>query len=298
MDKRNSLLGKNIAMPEHYSPALLFRIERNQNRKKYNIDSQNLIFCGVDVWNCYEFSFLTNNGLPIQRVLKIIVPCESKFLVESKSLKLYLNSFNMDFFGDSIQEAEDKVKTLITNDLSILLECEIIVSFFADESASNCENSFNPQIYKQLTDLISSENLNSAVFSDYNENAQVLKKNDPETMREYTFCTNLLRSNCPVTNQPDFGDLYVRMKTHNMPDFLSILRYIVSFRKENHFHEEIVEMIYKRFFDIFEPDELLIAAKYTRRGGIDINPLRASASELIPVAFVSQNISEQKTFRQ
>ena len=117
-------------------------------------------------------------------------------------------------------------------------------------------------------------------------------------LQKYAFRTDLLRSNCRVTNQPDWGDLFLYMETPYKIDLLSVIKYLVSFRKENHFHEEVVEMIYKRFYDMFEPKKLLVAAMYTRRGGIDINPLRASHSDLIDPAFSSDTYLLAKTLRQ
>jgi 7-cyano-7-deazaguanine reductase len=107
-----------------------------------------------------------------------------------------------------------------------------------------------------------------------------------------------LRSNCRVTNQPDWGDLFVEMTTLHEIELSSVMEYLVSFRKENHFHEEVVEMIYKRFLDAFEPSKLMVAAMYTRRGGIDINPIRASHIELIDEVFVSESCRVAKTLRQ
>ncbi|MEI6755250.1 MAG: NADPH-dependent 7-cyano-7-deazaguanine reductase QueF, partial [Paludibacter sp.] len=112
-----SELGRKSTTPEKYDASLLFRIPRSENRLRYGIKEDKLPFIGVDVWNCYEVSFLTANGLPVSRLMKLIYPCESEFLVESKSLKLYLNSFNMERFAKTIQESEKLVIGIIQRDL-------------------------------------------------------------------------------------------------------------------------------------------------------------------------------------
>ena len=253
-------------------------------------------FTGVDVWNCYEVSFLTANGFPVSRMMKLIYSCESEFLVESKSLKLYLNSFNMERFAKTIQESEKSVIEIIQRDLSALLETEVTVVFFSDKSEEQI--AFSDLKNSQLIDLILPATLESMEFAHFLETPELLKGNLTNENHEYAFRTDLLRSNCRVTNQPDWGDLFVRISTKYEIDLTSVVAYLVSFRKENHFHEEVVEMIYKRLSDIFNPDNLMVAAMYTRRGGIDINPIRVSHKELIDTAFLSTSSRLGKTLRQ
>ena len=291
-----SSLGKKSATPEQYDASLLFRIPRSENRLRYGIEDDKLPFTGVDVWNCYEVSFLTANGLPVSRMMKLIYPCESEFLVESKSLKLYLNSFNMERFGKTIQEAESSVTEIIRRDLSLLLETDVIVLLFSDKSDEKI--AFADLKSSQLVDLILPGTLESIEFAHFLETPELLKGNLTGGIQEYAFKTDLLRSNCRVTNQPDWGDLFVRISTNYEIDLSSVVAYLVSFRKENHFHEEVVEMIYKRFNDIFKPEKLMVAAMYTRRGGIDINPIRTSHKELIDEAFLSTTKRLGKTLRQ
>ena len=293
-DIKDSLLGKQASNPERYDASLLFRIPRAENRMHYDLDAKALPFTGVDVWNCYELSFMTDNGLPVSRVLKLIYAAESEFLVESKSLKLYLNSFNMEAFGKTIDEALQKVQQTITHDLSVLLETEVIAVLLSEK-----DQELVPFVnLPQLTDLMPEEQLLAAEFSHYLETPELLKGTRTDTARRYAFRSDLLRSNCRVTNQPDWGDLFVVMEAECDIDLVSVVAYLVSFRKENHFHEEVVEMIYKRFYDIFSPKKLMVAAMYTRRGGIDINPLRASHVEMIDEAFVSRECRLGKTLRQ
>jgi 7-cyano-7-deazaguanine reductase len=157
---------------------------------------------------------------------------------------------------------------------------------------------FADLVDKELVYLIPSEDLKKIEFYDFYETPDLLKGTFTDDIHEYSFRTDLLRSNCRVTNQPDWGDLFIRISTRYAIDLTSVIAYLISFRKENHFHEEVVEMIYKRFSDIFHPERLLIAAMYTRRGGIDINPFRTSDMNLIDEAFLSTSKRLAKTLRQ
>ncbi len=292
----DTILGKTTSTPDHYDATLLFRIPRSENREQYNIFGTNLPFVGFDVWNCYELSFLTDNGLPVSRVLKLIYSAKSQYLVESKSLKLYLNAFNMDSFGKTIAEAEKKVEETITRDLSGLLDTEVQVTLFGAESP--VEKAFPMLLKYNLIDSVPVEMLESIQFTRFTESPELLRSIQTDKLNVYAFCSDLLRSNCRVTNQPDWGDLFVEMTTRYEIDLSSIMEYLISFRKENHFHEEVVEMIYKRFTDIFKPEKLMVAAMYTRRGGIDINPIRASHSEMLDNVMLSPKVRVAKTLRQ
>jgi len=292
----DTILGKTASTPEHYDAQLLFRIPRSENREQYGISDANLPFVGFDVWNCYELSFLTDNGLPVSRVMKLIYPADSRYLVESKSLKLYLNAFNMDSFGQTIAQAEKKVAEIITKDLSALLEIEVLVTLFGVEEP--VQQAFPMLQKRHLSDLVPAEMQESIRFERFTESPELLRSIETDTSHSYAFCSDLLRSNCRVTNQPDWGDLFVEMTTKHEIELGSVMEYLVSFRKENHFHEEVVEMIYKRFSDIFNPEKLMVAAMYTRRGGIDINPIRASHLELLDTVLLSPEVRVDKTLRQ
>ena len=295
-DINNSILGKAAESCDCYDPSLLFRIPRSENRVQYQIDDKNLPFTGVDVWNCYELSFLTANGFPVSRVLKIIYSADSQYLVESKSLKLYLNSFNMERFEPTIKGSEIKVNQIIRKDLSLLLETEVQTTLF-DENSKTLD-AFKDLKDQNLTDLVPQQELEAIEFSDFLENPDLLQGIINENLQTYQFRSDLLRSNCRVTNQPDWGDLFIRISSKYEIDLSAIIKYLVSFRKENHFHEEVVEMIFKRMYDKFEPEKLMVAAMYTRRGGIDINPIRSTHKEWIDNAFLSTNQRLEKTIRQ
>lgn len=260
-------LGQKSTGSELYNPDLLVAIPRELNREQYQIKNDNLPFLGEDVWHCYEFSTMTKNNLPISKVLKISYSCKSEFLVESKSLKLYLNSFNMSCFGKDSKECLKICLEKIKNDLSSLLKTKVKASFIEK----------NPIfIYKQFKNVLNYIDEKSLKIEKFEEAPELLKTENSKT-KKYFLKFDSLRSNCRVTHQPDFGDIFIYYKSqkHILED--SLIKYLCSFRKEYHFHEECVEMIYKRLLNILnEKDELFVCALYTRRGGIDINPIRYS----------------------
>lgn len=296
IDFQNIPLGKNTIYAEKYDKKLLFRIPRSENRAQYKIDDENLPFVGFDSWNCYELSFQTDNGLPLTRVMKMVYPSDSKYIVESKSLKLYLNSFNMDRFGKTKSEAENTVFSIIKKDLSELLETTVQLSLFTESSDSQVPFSTYTQV--DICDLIPIEVQEKMEFLHFKESPNLLKYTLSDCLQEYKFRSDLLRSNCRVTNQPDWGDLFVYIQSKYTIELSSVLEYLISFRKENHFHEEVVEMIYKRFLDTFKPEKLMVAAMYTRRGGIDINPIRATNIDLIDRVMIDPRCRIEKTLRQ
>jgi len=292
----DTALGKPVSIPDNYDTSLLFRIPRSENRVHYGLEDDHLPFVGFDIWNCYELSFLTDNGMPVSRVMKLVYSAQSPWLVESKSLKLYLNSFNMDHFGNTIAKAEERVGVTISNDLSILLETQVYVSLF--DSRCEIRQPFPEFQSKDLGHIVPLKVQETIPFTRFNETPQLLRSSLSNTIHTYQFRTDMLRSNCRVTNQPDWGDLFVQMTTKHDIELSSVMEYLVSFRKENHFHEEVVEMIYKRFWDIFNPSTLMIAAMYTRRGGIDINPMRASHPDLLDQTLISSKLMVAKNIRQ
>ncbi len=263
-------LGKKVDGSEIYDPSLLVAIPRIENRKQYNLQNDHLPFEGFDIWHAYEFSAMTENGIPVTRLLKLKYNCNSEFLIESKSLKLYLNSFNMTKFGKTAIECLETCADKIKKDLSEKLKTQISIKFIEN----NIERAKIFGNFKNIMQFIDEKNLKAENFKEAPELLQT--EEFPNTQTHYlTF--DSLRSNCRVTHQPDFGDvfIYYKSKKHILED--SLLKYLISFRSEYHFHEECCEMIYKRLYDLLEPkDELFVCALYTRRGGIDICPLRHS----------------------
>lgn len=286
-----SLLGKQVPYPSKYSPEILIAVPRAINRAIYQIRDEALPFTGVDVWHAWELGFLTTKGLPVAGILKLIYPANSQYLVESKSLKLYLNALNMERYGDTPAEGIKLVLEIVRNDLSKLLKCEVATAFFAS-SSNPIQNDFN-----DFHLLESCNGIEGADFSNYTESPDLLKTDieSPATIKVYT---HLLRSNCKITSQPDWGTVFIQVNGGMLPTCLSLLRYIVSLRDENHFHEEICELIYKRLNDRYSPEELMVACIYTRRGGIDICPVRVSHENLLPPFLSNIQVLSKKLARQ
>lgn len=267
-------LGKKVSGSETYDPNLIVAIPRIENRKQYKIENNNLPFKGFDIWHAYEFSSMTKNGIPVTRLIKMKYNCNSEFLVESKSLKLYLNSFNMTRFGNSVRECLDICKNTIEKDLSEKLKTDVKINFF--ENNTERENIFNN--FENIMNFVDESSLKIDKFK---EAPEVLKTEKSNETKNHYLMFDSLRSNCRVTHQPDFGDLFIYYKsqTHILED--SIVKYLTSFRSEYHFHEECCEMIYKRLIDLLnENDELFVCALYTRRGGIDISPVRSNCDTI------------------
>lgn len=286
--------------PDQSDSTLLVAIPRELNRTQYNLDGSE--FYGFDSWNAYEVSFLTDNGYPVNCVAKIVYDSSSACIVESKSLKLYLNSFNMERMGKTIKEATANARTQMEYDLSVALETDIdIFLHLADERNVRSTEPVDTWEFYLLESEI--DDLSDVVFDEYNESPDILKVDDSRdewSSGTLSVWTPSLRSNCRVTNQPDWGDVYIHMKGESYPTSESLLKFIVSMRSENHFHEEICECIYKRLLDKFEPSELFVTCLYTRRGGIDINPVRYNRIHLAHMATGLRKTTEtsQKTMRQ
>lgn len=266
---------KPYVTPDDVDPSLLVAVPRSLNRTAYGIEEDNLPFAGVDAWNSYEFSTLLKNGFPVSGWLKFAYASDSPNIVESKSVKLYLNSFNM----ARLISTEDEmyiVTDMIEEHLSAATGGHVMACFFRGDEVETIK-----PIKGDFTSLESYCDVESMEFNQYNESANILKTIESIDAGTYKWRSHSLRSNCRVTNQPDWGDVYVHIKGKKTVLPYSLLQYIVSMRKENHFHEEIAECIYKRLWDLLEPEELLVACLYTRRGGIDINPVRASDTGLL-----------------
>jgi 7-cyano-7-deazaguanine reductase len=274
-----------------YSPELLVKVPRYLNREGYGLTSDS--FVGVDTWNCYEVSAITTKGQPVAGMLKIVCPSDSEYHVESKSIKLYLNSFNMTRIADNAVDCISGIEARVKRDLDELLETNTTVSFYASEEEGEAL-SFDG--YRDLGDIV---DLDEIDFTAFQSDANQLESYEPDGgMEELKLKSNLLRSNCRVTNQPDWGDVFIKIKGKKLPTADSLAKYIVSHRTVSHFHEEICEMVYKHLTDAYQPEQLMVACLYTRRGGLDINPVRASHNMLIPAMFEEKEFRLAKTLRQ
>lgn len=264
-------LGKKSNGSETYNPSLLVAVPRVENRKLYHIPSDNLPFEGWDVWHAYEFSCLTENGIPVTRLMKIKYNCNSNYIIESKSLKLYLNSFNMTRFGSTINDCLSICKKNIEKDLSEKLQTTVCVNFINDTEIVEIFDNF-----KNIMDFVDEKTLKIEKFK---EAPELIEAEQSDEIKSYYLKFDSLRSNCRVTHQPDFGDVFIYYKSRKHIIEQSLVKYLCSFRSEYHFHEECCEMIYKRLFDLLDKDdELFVCALYTRRGGIDICPVRWNCS--------------------
>jgi 7-cyano-7-deazaguanine reductase len=289
---------KPYVTPDKVDPTLLVPVPRDLNREMYNIEEDNLPFVGYDIWNCYEVSFLLDNGFPVSGLVKLVYPSNSECIVESKSLKLYLNSYNMAKFGNSLMLATHRVQRMIEKDLSSVLDTEVNVTFHY-----NTQSELPPAPvlghFARLEGIVDVEDME---FDHYNEDPDILEVVPMLGFIPLQVTSNNLRSNCRVTNQPDWGDVYIHIDGPDCVTPESLMKYIVSMRKENHFHEEICECIFKRLHDILDDEtEILVACLYTRRGGIDINPVRATSDELmekLTSSLIESNIPHRKTERQ
>ena len=299
-------LGQTSEYKTTYDASLLVREPRQSNRTHLGIDGDNLPFFGNDTWNAYEISGLADNGLPVTGVAKIVYPCDSKYIVESKSLKLYFNSFNMTKARQEDKDVLESIADFASYDLSELLQIKVEVKihsnayvlrdtsvFVAKEEWMHSENC-TPS-YITLEDEYPVDDIN---FSVYTETPELLEKIEDAPCEKVYYHSALLKSNCRVTSQPDWGDVYIYMKGKNTVDPISLLQYIVSFRDENHFHEEICETIYKRLMDIINPEELCVRCLYARRGGIDINPERSSHEKLLHHTLSQVDVPHIKTPKQ
>ena len=277
--------------PDEVDPSLLVSVPRYLNRTAYDIQEEELPFVGIDAWNSYEFSTLQKNGFPISGWLKFTYSSSTPNIVESKSVKLYLNSYNM---ARLILGKEDlhEIEAQIERDLSKAVGGDVGVYIAIGDVDT---------VKPLKGDFMALEeycNVAKMSFDQYNESSDILEV-VPSIGRYERWRSHSLRSNCRVTNQPDWGDVYIHIKGEKAVTPESLLQYIVSMRKENHFHEEIAECIYKRLHDLLDPEELLVTCLYTRRGGIDINPTRASNYYLLNQAPIidAYNFCE-KTARQ
>ena len=263
-------LGKKSKGSENYDSSLLVAVPRFENRQQYGIMNDNLPFKGFDVWHAYEFSALTSTGIPVTRIMKLKYNCESEFIIESKSLKLYLNSFNMTRIGDGMEDCLNQCKKMIEKDLSSLLKCTVEVNFLEN-------NAKKVAIFENFQNIMDFVDDRTLIIDKFKEAPEVIQVESLNDKKAYYLKFDSLRSNCRVTHQPDFGDVFIYYNSSKHINESSLVKYLSSFRSEFHFHEECCEMIYKRLYDLLDnEDELFVCALYTRRGGIDICPARWS----------------------
>jgi 7-cyano-7-deazaguanine reductase len=252
-------LGKTVSYSDQYDPQLLQPVPRTLNRDMIGL-STTLPFTGNDIWNGYELSWLNANGMPQVAILRCYVPYDSLNIVESKSFKLYLNSFNNTRF-DSIQA----VQAALAKDLS---EC---AKGLVDVEIIHRQQFVTQTLHVSKAQCLDDQDL---VFTDFQVDPTILTSDPSQSASEFIY-SDLLKSNCLITNQPDWASIYIKYQGPQI-DHEALLRYLVSFRNHNEFHEQCVERIFCDLLTHCHCEKLTVLARYTRRGGLDINPFRSN----------------------
>jgi 7-cyano-7-deazaguanine reductase len=255
-----SPLGKATEYRSEYAPDLLFPIPRQYKRSEIGIDDAALPFVGEDLWNAYELSWLNGRGKPVVALASFRIPANTPQLIESKSFKLYLNSFNQSRFA-----APDEVAATLARDLSAAAGGAVAVDLQPLGGQPLPSLAYPQGVLLDELDI---------ACDTYQPAPELLAVTDGPVVEE-TLYSHLLKSNCLVTGQPDWGMVVIRYRGRPL-DRAGLLRYIVSFRGHNEFHEQCVERIYCDIRRHCAPEALAVHARYTRRGGLDINPFRSS----------------------
>ncbi|MFS2157900.1 NADPH-dependent 7-cyano-7-deazaguanine reductase QueF [Pseudomonas sp. Pseusp122] len=262
----HSPLGKSSEYIATYTPSLLFPIPRTAKWAELGLTAQTLPYQGVDFWNCYELSWLLPSGKPVVAIGEFSIPADSPNIIESKSFKLYLNSLNQTVFADraalqatlekDLSAAAGKPVTVRIRDLSDI-EGEGVAAM-----PGACIDDLDIQV------------------SSYDRPQPELLRCDSSQIVEESLHSHLLKSNCPVTSQPDWGSVAVEYRGAAL-DHASLLAYIVSFRQHSDFHEQCVERIFLDLQRLLKPEKLTVYARYVRRGGLDINPYRSTEALVV-----------------
>ena len=258
-------LGQKTEYASQYDRTLLQPVPRALNRDGLGITQNQPFTIGADIWTAYEISWLNEKGLPQVAIADIYLDYQSQNLIESKSFKLYLNSFNQSKFTDF-----NAVQQTMQRDLSECAQGDVKVRL-------NPVAVYDSQIIDHLQgDCIDEQNIE---ITSYEFNADWLKDCVSDEIVEEKLVSHLLKSNCLITNQPDWGTLHIHYVGKKI-DHEKLLRYVVSFRQHNEFHEQCVERIFCDLMYYAKPEKLTVYARYTRRGGLDINPFRSNFENL------------------
>jgi 7-cyano-7-deazaguanine reductase len=261
MATETSPLGRAVAYPRRYDRSLLHPIARATGRVTLRIGEHPLPFIGSDRWHAYELGWLDSRGRPVARTATFVVPCDSPCLVESKSLKLYLNSLNGEGFA-----GDEEVRARIAADLTHAAGADVQVAFGL------------PPVTEDATESIDHSDVDVDAYAE--PEPGFLESRDGDVVEEVLHSA-LLKSNCPVTGQPDWASLRLAYRGPRI-DRGGLLRYLASFREHAEFHEQCVERIFVDVSTRCRPEALSVEARYTRRGGLDINPWRATPGTPAP----------------
>jgi 7-cyano-7-deazaguanine reductase len=272
-DPTQSQLGKASAYIDQYDASLLFPINRKPKRDEIGVTSTPIFF-GADLWTAYELSWLNAKGKPQVALAHITLPADSPNIIESKSFKLYLNSFNntcLEGYDHGVQALHD----LLAHDLSDAAGARVAVKI--ELFPLNMERDKRPVIATFEGTPLDRLDIEC---NHYTPAPHLLTTLDDQPIEE-TVYSDLLKSNCLVTGQPDWGSVHISY--YGAPiDHAGLLQYIVSFRNHNEFHEQCVERMFMDIWSRCQPTRLTVYARYTRRGGLDINPYRTSFPRVLP----------------
>jgi len=269
----HGILGQSTSYPKTYAPDMLYPIPRALGRANLALPADALSI-GMDWWQVFEMSWLNSQGISQVAMARLAIPATSDYIVESKSLKLYFNSLNFTEFDN-----QQAVKATVEKDLSACLKTDVTLEIFEVNIANSLPISA-PQ-GDCIDNALDSSDKKIAIVSDVNPSSLTVANHGASNSQLQILHSHLLRSNCPVTNQPDWGTLEIQIDSQAI-DRAGLLEYILSFRQHNGFHEQCVEQIFSDLTQAFAPKTLMVRAWYTRRGGIDINPCRVSDISLLP----------------
>jgi 7-cyano-7-deazaguanine reductase len=267
-------LGKATSYCSEYNPELLQAVPRSLNRDGLSITAENLPFVGEDVWYGYELSWLNSRGKPIVAVAEFRFSCQSDNIVESKSFKLYLNSFNQSRFS-----SWEDVAQCMEKDLSNTCGSKASVKLFPVDECSALN--INPQVFPGKITCIDDIDIEVNTYQLAPELLLIDNNIGSKTVVNENLVSHLLKSNCLITNQPDWASIYIQYSGKEILH-KSLLAYLISFRQHNEFHEQCVERIYCDLKKFCQIEELTVFARYTRRGGLDINPYRSTKNNMAP----------------
>lgn len=269
----HGILGQSTSYPKTYAPDILYPIPRALGRAKLALPADALSI-GMDWWQVFEMSWLNSHGISQVAMARLAIPATSDYIVESKSLKLYFNSLNFTEFDN-----QQAVKATVEKDLSACLKTDVTLEIFEVNIANSLPISA-PQ-GDCIDNALDNSDKKIVIVSDVDPSSLTVAHQDTSDSQLQILHSHLLRSNCPVTNQPDWGTLEIQIDSQPI-DQAGLLEYILSFRQHNGFHEQCVEQIFSDLTQAFAPKTLMVRAWYTRRGGIDINPCRVSDISLLP----------------
>ncbi len=269
----HGILGQSTSYPKTYAPDMLYPIPRALGRANLALPADALSI-GMDWWQVFEMSWLNSHGISQVAMARLAIPATSDYIVESKSLKLYFNSLNFTEFDN-----QQAVKATVEKDLSACIKTDVTLEIFEVNIANSLPISA-PQ-GDCIDNALDNSGKKIAIVSDVDSSSLTVAHQGTSDSQLQILHSHLLRSNCPVTNQPDWGTLEIQIDSQAI-DRAGLLEYILSFRQHNGFHEQCVEQIFSDLTQAFAPKTLMVRAWYTRRGGIDINPCRVSDISLLP----------------